>query len=384
MEVARSVGVAALVGFGLTRMVQTLTRTILLPSSLIGRNLPQLAQFIAESNVLVTRVSIPVSNSKLDAAIIGGNTGREWIIYSNANGVCYEHILPYLYRISSTLNKRVLVYNYRGVGNSSGTCFSAQDMVQDLKACVEYLQQQHYSDILLWGHSIGGAVSVLVGNELRVKVVADRSFANLSLVVLGKLTEGPLGSILCGFFSSVLVLCATVMVDFGFKLEYELPVRGDGMLRLVAAGICLGFFAMRLNLPQVQVRNMFAGGVLLQLLLGDLLLAYWQYEHMPTLLLLVFVCTFECANWNPLRFAGMLQRLVDMQGWVMNPGAVVENGGKLVCTFINGDEMIPLQLSLKSSKTVELDGPRNMNEARHMYALSESELRRIERAVASL
>ncbi|KAH9246987.1 hypothetical protein BASA81_015418 [Batrachochytrium salamandrivorans] len=382
-ELVRPVLVGGAVVLGLGKLVQALTKAILLPSSVLGKNKQQLKDFVAGANVPLTRVAIPVTpTASVDACILG--QGRGWIVYSNANGVCYEHILPYLYRLARTLNRKVLVYNYRGVGNSTGNCRRTQDMVEDVLACVGYVEQQQLgNEIWLWGHSIGGAVSVLAGDRLggKYKVVADRSFSKLGEVVLDKLEHGPLGSILFGVLSAVGLLALCVVTELGMQYPVWEPTGGQVTLRLMGAGICAGWFALRLGLPQPMVRNVFAAGVLFQLVFGDGLLARWRYEALPFALLCVFVLGFEACNRNP-RLVRALKRAVDLQGWVMDPGSG-SGLAPVLSTFCEGDEMIPIHLSLKTStraklKSMQLDGP-YLGESNHMYPLSDNELRRVER-----
>lgn len=58
----------------------------------------------------------------LDAVIIEGPPlDEKWLIWHNANGVAYEQILEDLKFYSKELGVSVLCYNYRGVGQSTGS-----------------------------------------------------------------------------------------------------------------------------------------------------------------------------------------------------------------------------------------------------------------------
>lgn len=45
---------------------------------------------------------------------------KQWVIWTNANGVPYEQNLVFLYEYCNKLGVNVLSFNYRGVGQSTG------------------------------------------------------------------------------------------------------------------------------------------------------------------------------------------------------------------------------------------------------------------------
>jgi len=184
---------------GYHRIVRSITKSILLPSSLIGKNKQHLDLCMKTAKVPIEeRILL---NRQIDLVIFNHKSAKGWLVYSNANGVCYEHIVKYTSFLGRFLNRRVCVYNYRSVGYSKGSCNGAADMVDDLKSVIEYLksksaEEEEEEDFLLWGHSIGGAVSILCAVQMQKElpncvVVADRSFRDLQMVVRDKIKQGP-------------------------------------------------------------------------------------------------------------------------------------------------------------------------------------------------
>ncbi len=112
--------------------------------------------------------------------------GQKWIVYFNGNGYVWEHNYEALKQISKETGANVLSFNYRGVGRSGGAITSAQDLIEDGEAAVQYLLSQGVlpEDIVLHGHSLGGGVATaVVAKHQGMHLVNDRSFSSLSRVV---------------------------------------------------------------------------------------------------------------------------------------------------------------------------------------------------------
>lgn len=110
----------------------------------------------------------------------------KWLIYFLPNAANAESSLRYANYLSNELGVNVLVFNYRGVGDSTGFPTSADDLIQDGKACFEYLQKREGVDnldkVCVYGHSLGGAVAaqVLADEKYRnAHLIVDRSFSSL-------------------------------------------------------------------------------------------------------------------------------------------------------------------------------------------------------------
>ena len=74
----------------------------------------------------------------------GGNTCRSpgWVVWLNANGVQYEDNVHFARALANDSGANVLLFNYRGVGRSSGAIRTAHDLVVDGKAALQHLLDQ--------------------------------------------------------------------------------------------------------------------------------------------------------------------------------------------------------------------------------------------------
>ncbi len=140
------------------------------------------------------RLTIEVDGYKIDAVIVGkaptlGN-GR-WMLPSNGNGEFYEQKLVYneLYQLLNELNGNAIVFNYNGVGVSSGLPNRAA-MAKGYRAMLAFLEDKEKGigarEIIGYGHSIGGGVQgdALKNHELKKDIqyvfVKSRTFSDLS------------------------------------------------------------------------------------------------------------------------------------------------------------------------------------------------------------
>ena len=57
--------------------------------------------------------------------------GQKWIILFNSNGVNYESQLEFAKEYGEKVGVNILVFNYRGVGDSKGNPTCGKDLVQD-------------------------------------------------------------------------------------------------------------------------------------------------------------------------------------------------------------------------------------------------------------
>lgn len=142
------------------------------------------------------RISIEIDGYTIDATIMGkastfGN-GR-WVLDSNGNGEFAEQKLRYrgFKQIVADFNANAIVFNYPGVGASTGMPNRAA-MTKAYQAILNFLEDQENgigaSEIIGYGHSIGGGVQgdALLDHRLKSDVkycfVKSRSFSNLSAV----------------------------------------------------------------------------------------------------------------------------------------------------------------------------------------------------------
>ena len=142
------------------------------------------------------RLSIKVDGYIIDAAIIGrestfGN-GR-WVLESNGNGEFYEDKLNNhsFKQILSKLEGNAIVFNYPGVGSSSGMP-DRKAMEKAYRAMLTFLEDKEKGigakEIIGHGHSIGGGVQGEALQHHKMKdgtkyvYVKSRTFSNLSKV----------------------------------------------------------------------------------------------------------------------------------------------------------------------------------------------------------
>ena len=120
------------------------------------------------------------------SAASGSARETRWLVWLNANGVCYEEVME---EIASAWGgvANILLFNYRGVGLSEGNPRVGDDLVDDGIGAVEYLRREYGADpdkVLIYGHSMGGgAGSIARTHYPNGPLVVDRSFASLTVTV---------------------------------------------------------------------------------------------------------------------------------------------------------------------------------------------------------
>jgi len=167
----------------------------------------------SRSNILLKdewkykRITVEVDGYKIDATIVGKastlNNGR-WVLSSNGNGEFYEDKLscsPDFKHILNKINGNGIVFNYPGVGSSSGLP-NRQAMAKAYRAILSFLEDQKNGigarEIIGYGYSIGGGVQgdALKTHKLKKDVkyvfVKSRTFSDLSTTA-SILTSKPLG-----------------------------------------------------------------------------------------------------------------------------------------------------------------------------------------------
>jgi pimeloyl-ACP methyl ester carboxylesterase len=126
------------------------------------------------------------------ATEISGIHDRFYIIKFNGNGMHYEDVLKGFVNDAKRLDATVVAFNYRGVGNSTKTPSSFQELITDGIAQVQRLLESgvNPAHITLDGLSLGGAVATMVAHyfhnkDLRVSLWNDRSFQSVSKAAAG-------------------------------------------------------------------------------------------------------------------------------------------------------------------------------------------------------
>src|SRR2546421_5054425 len=89
-------------------------------------------------------------------------TSRRVLLYLHGNGGNLSDNAAQAARLNR-LGLLVLIIDYRGYGRSAGKFPSEKTVYEDAEAAWQYLiQQRHFSphDIIIYGHSLGGAVAI--------------------------------------------------------------------------------------------------------------------------------------------------------------------------------------------------------------------------------
>lgn len=186
---------------GLYRLIHSLAGKVIVPASspaLMGYSSDHADRSRKAINLReewkVKRISVKVDGYTIDATILGkactlGN-GR-WVLSSNGNGEFYEDKLgDHSFKdILSKLGGNAIVFNYPGVGSSTGMP-NRNAMAKAYRAMLNLLEDQEKGvgakEIIGYGHSIGGGVQgdALRSHELKQGVkytfVKSRTFSDLS------------------------------------------------------------------------------------------------------------------------------------------------------------------------------------------------------------
>lgn len=147
------------------------------------------------------RITVKVNGYKIDAIIVGKAStlsNRRWVLASNGNGELYENNfftregreVYYFKQILKSINSNAIVFNYPGVGASSGLP-SRKAMTKAYRAMLTFLEDKDNGigakEIIGYGHSIGGGVQgdALREHELKEDIgyvfVKSRTFSNLAI-----------------------------------------------------------------------------------------------------------------------------------------------------------------------------------------------------------
>ncbi|MEM7058051.1 MAG: alpha/beta fold hydrolase [Pseudomonadota bacterium] len=103
------------------------------------------------------------------------------VLISHGNGGTIENIVP-LVKAFRDMGASVLVYDYRGYGDSAGST-SEEGTYRDAEAAFDWLLGQGFApdQIVAYGHSLGGAVSIALATRRPVsKLIVENTFSSLT------------------------------------------------------------------------------------------------------------------------------------------------------------------------------------------------------------
>lgn len=144
------------------------------------------------------RITIEVDGYKIDAMILENSyvvDKDKWVLKSLGNASYYEKELNGMnfYNLLDKTNSNGIVFNYPGVGESSGFV-SRSAMVKAYKAVLSFLEYDKQNggmgakEIIGYGYSIGGGVqgdalkTHILKNNIKYVFVKDRTFSKLAPV----------------------------------------------------------------------------------------------------------------------------------------------------------------------------------------------------------
>eukprot|EP00736_Rhodelphis_marinus_P004242 Rmarinus@m.23282 len=193
--------------------------------------LDQKMNFLASNRDLIRHVKINTSHgSVLDGAELyatGNRKAKKWMVYLNANGTLWEQIIEYMFMYGTSIGVNVFVFNYSGVGESTGFPVTSDILVRDGLAALQYIlleKEVGSKDVLLHGHSLGGAVAAAVRAYYpEGPIVSDRSFSSFNDAVTEFLTRHviPLSPRFRSFVKYLILrpIVSIILFDNGWNID---------------------------------------------------------------------------------------------------------------------------------------------------------------------
>lgn len=193
-----TLGLLPLVFYGLSRLLAKCVLSSLAVSEEEKYNLKEIKKaFIKYEQKNVQEFDLKTSDgatingmaifkgSELKTEFLAKSAGNQkWIIRFNGRNGLYETNLLRSQSIGKDLDANILVFNYRGVGDSKGILAKPEDLITDGEACIRYLLSKGVQEenILIHGTSLGGGIGTQVAClHEKIALINERSFASLSL-----------------------------------------------------------------------------------------------------------------------------------------------------------------------------------------------------------
>jgi len=153
-------------------------------------------------------VAIKDTDVVLDGMAIRGHPEKDpkdqiWVIRLHGMSGRYEPALNDAKTQAEEMGVNVLLFNYRGTGESKGDPAKPQNYVDDSLAMIEHLKKKGVpaENIVLQGHSFGGGVAARAvtqkGNS-SIRLISQQSFASFDKATkayVNKMTGGILGGV---------------------------------------------------------------------------------------------------------------------------------------------------------------------------------------------
>ena len=154
------------------------------------------------AGVRFKRIAIKVDGCVLDAYIICKHStleSRRWALFSIGNNAYAERAAdPYYADIAAPLNSNAIVFNYPGVGASTGAV-TRSNMIKAYRAVLSFLEDQEKGlgakEIIAYGRSFGGGVQgeALLEHELKDRIkyvfVKSQTFSSMAAAAKGVIKQ---------------------------------------------------------------------------------------------------------------------------------------------------------------------------------------------------
>lgn len=123
---------------------------------------------------------------------------NKWIVYFPGNSEQYEDLFAFIDRYQAALPVNILVFNYRGAGDSEGPV-TPWGVDLDAVAVLDYATRGlacHPRDLLVIGRSLGGGISAkALGHFPEAGFCVERSFSSLHDTVRSTVGMGVIGHV---------------------------------------------------------------------------------------------------------------------------------------------------------------------------------------------
>lgn len=123
-------------------------------------------------------------NVLLEGMIFKGNPNKKTILIHSGSHLSHEFYTPPMVNALLEMGHTVMVYNYRGFGNSQGKP-SEKGLYLDAEAAYQYLtkvEQIPPNKIVNWGYSLGGGPAAELAAKHGGDLILDRSFSSMTSV----------------------------------------------------------------------------------------------------------------------------------------------------------------------------------------------------------
>src|SRR3990167_8379138 len=177
---------------GLARVVGNLVGRYIIPLVLLpAASNPPPPDVVLNEGAEKIRVPTP-DGEELDGLLIHTPGAKKWIVYANPNGEVWQGLypgitlmeyplLPPYFQSAVDAGYNVLCVNYRGTGNSTGHAGTFDNLFCDVDSAVQYLTREENAkdpseEVIMHGHSLGGASALEIGKRYGTKVIVQNTF----------------------------------------------------------------------------------------------------------------------------------------------------------------------------------------------------------------